>query len=124
MLTEHFTTAHWWIAAVVSGLALATAVATLATTRRATLAGAVTVTVVTVLYVALRGTGDGAVQALQLYVLGTLTLAILRLVFAGWLRRQRERHEAGEPPEQPTGKHIAIFMATFVAIVVGIAVTL
>ncbi|WP_199545602.1 hypothetical protein [Streptomyces sp. N35] len=124
MLTEHFTTAHWWIAAVVSGLALATAGATLATTRRAKVAGAVTVTAVTGLYTGLKGTGDGAVQALQLYILGTLSLAILRLVFAGWLRRQRERHEAGEPPEQPTARHIAVFLATFAAIVAGIAVTL
>ncbi|MBR8639876.1 hypothetical protein KEF29_12685 [Streptomyces tuirus] len=57
MLTAHFTLTHWWIAAIVTGLALAVAV--------------------------------------QLFILGALPLAVLRLVFAGWFRRRLALKRSG-----------------------------
>lgn len=122
MLTAHFTLAHWWIAAIVSGLALAAAVASLATKTRGRLTAAASVVLATGLYTVLRGTGDGARQALQLFVLGTLPLAILRLVFAGYLRRQLALQRSGRPVEDMTGKQMAIFFAAFVGVVVCVVI--
>lgn len=122
MLTAHFTLTHWWIAAILSGLALAAAVQSMATKPRDKLIATVSVLLATALYTALRGSGDGARQALQLFILGTLPLAVLRLVFAGYLRRQLALKHSGQPMEEMTGKQIAIFFASFVAVVVGIVV--
>ncbi|MEU0368766.1 hypothetical protein ABZ070_00605 [Streptomyces sp. NPDC006283] len=122
MLTEHFTLTHWWIAAIVSGVALAAAVGSLASKTRGKLIAAATVLLATGIYTALRGSGDGARQALQLFILGTLPLAILRLAFAGWLRRQRALKQAGQPMEELTGRQIAIFFAAFVAVVICIVI--
>jgi hypothetical protein len=122
MLTAHFTLTHWWIAAIVSGLALALAVASLARQTGGKLIAAASVLIATGLYTALRGSGEGAHQALQLFILGTLPLAILRLVLTGWLRRQMALKRAGQPMEELTDKEIAIFFATFVAVVICIVI--
>ncbi|MEW2397408.1 hypothetical protein [Streptomyces sp. NPDC046862] len=122
MLTAHFTLTHWWIAAILSGLALAAAVQSMATKPRDKLIATVSVLLATALYTALRGSGDGARQALQLFILGTLPLAVLRLVFAGYLRRQLALKHSGQPMQEMTGKQIAIFFASFVAVVVGIVI--
>jgi hypothetical protein len=122
MLTAHFTLTHWWIAAIVSGLALALAVASLARQTGDKLIAAASVLIATGLYTALRESGEGAHQALQLFILGTWPLVILRLVFAGWLRRQMALKRAGQPMEELTGKEIAIFFAAFVAVVTCIVI--
>ncbi|MFJ3224055.1 hypothetical protein ACIPJS_11865 [Streptomyces sp. NPDC086783] len=122
MLTTHFSLTHWWIAAIVSGLALAVAMQSLADKTRDKLIAASAVTVATALYTALRASGQGAQQALQLFISGTLSLAILRLLFAGWLRRQRALKHAGQPMEELTGKQIAVLLATWVAVIVCIVI--
>ncbi|MGH3311511.1 MAG: hypothetical protein ACRDP3_13155 [Streptomyces sp.] len=122
MFTAHFSLTHWWIAAIVSALALAFAVQSLATKTRDKLIAAASVVLATALYTALRGSGDGAQQALQLFILGALPLAILRLVFAGWLRRQLALKHAGQPMEELTGKQMATLLATFVAAVIRIVI--
>jgi lysylphosphatidylglycerol synthetase-like protein (DUF2156 family) len=120
VLTDHFSLTHWWIAAVLSGLTLAVAVQSLAVKTRDKLIAAGSVALVTGLYTLARGSGDGAQQALQLFILGTLPLAILRLVFAGYLRRQLARKRSGQPMEALTGKQQAVFFATYIAIVICI----
>jgi hypothetical protein len=122
MLTTHFSLTHWWIAAIVAGIALAAAVQSLATKTRDKLIAAASVVLATGLYTALRGSGDGARQALQLFILGALPLAILRLVFAGYLGRQLALQRSGQPMEEMTGKQIAIFLAAFGAVVIGIVI--
>ncbi|MFF7872398.1 hypothetical protein ACFZCT_39065 [Streptomyces qaidamensis] len=122
MLTAHFTLTHWWIAAIVAGLALAAAVQSLATRPRDKLIAAVSIVGATGLYTALRGSGEGARQALQLFILGTLPLAILRLLFAGYLRRQLALKRSGQAMEDITGRQQAIFFAAFVAVVISIVV--
>lgn len=124
MLTEHFSLTHWWVAAILSGLAVAAVVGSLASKPRAKLIAAASVVLATALYGVVRGHGDGAEQALQLYILGTLPLVILRFVFAGWFRRQRALQRAGEPMEEVKGWHTTVFMVAFVAVVAGIAVLL
>ncbi|GAA2550565.1 hypothetical protein GCM10010423_58580 [Streptomyces levis] len=124
MLSQHFTPAHWWIAACLSGLALAAAVASLPSQPRSRLIAGATVVLVTAFYCVARGRGEGTEQALQLYILGTLPLAILRWVFGGWLRRQSELARAGQPPQEVKGRHTALFMGAFVAVVAAIAVLL
>ncbi|MEV3988446.1 hypothetical protein AB0J57_06025 [Streptomyces sp. NPDC049837] len=122
MLTAHFTLTHWWIAATLSALALAAAAASLAPKTRGKLIAAASVVLATGLCTVLRGSGDGARQALQLFILGTLPLAVLRLVFAGYLRRQLALRRSGRPMEEMTGKQIAVFMAAFVAVVLCVAI--
>ncbi|MBZ9641488.1 hypothetical protein [Streptomyces sp. PSKA30] len=122
MFTAHFTLTHWWIAAIVAGLALAAAVQSLAAKPRNKLIAAASVVLAAGLYTALRGSGDGARQALQLFILGTLPLAVLRLVFAGYFRRQLALMRSGQPIEDITGKQQAIFFASFVAVVICIVI--
>ncbi|RST16526.1 hypothetical protein E2C00_17155 [Streptomyces sp. WAC05374] len=122
MLTAHFTLTHWWIAALASGLALAAAVQSLATTTRHRLVAAASVLLATGLYTVLRGTGDGARQALQLFVLGTLPLAVLRVLFAGYLRRQLALQRSGRPVEDMTGRQMAVFGAAFAAVVICVVI--
>ncbi|MFE1200425.1 hypothetical protein ACFW5V_01885 [Streptomyces sp. NPDC058762] len=122
MLTSHFTLTHWWIAAIVSGLALAAAVWTLAPNIRAKLIAATSITIITGLYTALRGSGDGALQALQLFILGVLPLAVLRVVFAQYVGRQLALKRSGQPMEAMTGKQVATFFATWLALVVCVVI--
>ncbi|SED36757.1 hypothetical protein [Streptomyces sp. KS_5] len=124
MLSEHFTPTHWWIAACLSGLALAAAVASLPSKPRAKLIAGTTVVLVTALYCFARGRSEGTEQALQLYILSTLPLAILRWVFGGWFRRQPALARAGEPTQEVKGRHTALFLGAFVAVVAAIVVLL
>ncbi|MFF5498996.1 hypothetical protein [Streptomyces aquilus] len=124
MLSEHFTPTYWWIAASLSGLALAVAVASLPSKPRTKLIAGTAVVLVTALYCAARTRGEGSEQAFQLYILGTLPLAVLRWVFAGWFRRQLALARAGEPIQEVKGRHTALFLGALVAVVAGIAVVL
>jgi hypothetical protein len=61
---------------------------------------------------------------LALYTLAMLSLALTRVVFAGYIGRQIERARSGEPVQQPTSGQILVFVLTLMAIVMAIAVTL
>ncbi|MFE6199291.1 hypothetical protein [Streptomyces sp. NPDC057838] len=124
MLSEHFTLTHWWITAGLSALALAATVASLPSKPRDRLIAGVAVVLATAFYCLGRTRGEGTEQALQLYILGTAPLAILRWVFGGWLGRQLALARAGEPTEELKGRHTALFLAAFVAVVAAIAILL
>ncbi|MEV7424442.1 hypothetical protein [Streptomyces sp. NPDC091212] len=125
MLTSSFTTTHWWIAAIASGIALAVAAQSLATSTKSRLltalppiAGGVAI----VLDSAARGyDGD---TPLALYTLTMLGLTLCRIIFAGYLRRQREVIRSGKVLEPATGKQTALFLFTFAAVVMAMAVLL
>lgn len=61
---------------------------------------------------------------LHLYILALLTLVVLRIIFARWLRRAAEQHRSGTPVEKLTVKGHVIFWITFVAVIVPLAVML
>ncbi|PCG81411.1 hypothetical protein CIB93_35560 [Streptomyces sp. WZ.A104] len=125
MLTSSFSTTHWWIAAAVSGIALAVAAQFLAATAKGRvltallpMAGAASVVV------------DSAVRdyegntPLALYTATMLGLTLCRIIFAGYLRRQREVVRSGQQMEPLTGKQTALFFLTFTAVVTAMAVVL
>ncbi|MFH9200239.1 hypothetical protein ACH4KO_12340 [Streptomyces anulatus] len=126
MLTSSFTTTHWWIAAIVSGVCLALAAQFLAATstkgRLLTallpLAGAAAVI------------GDSAARdyegdtPLVLYTATMLGLTLCRIIFTGYLRRQREVMLSGKPMEPITGRQSVLFFITFTAVVMAMAVLL
>ncbi|MBC9717649.1 hypothetical protein H9Y04_34470 [Streptomyces sp. TRM66268-LWL] len=124
MLTEHFTSTHWWLAAAVAGLALATAMATMVEGRRTKLTAAATVVAVTALFTWVGGADDGERQALQLYILAALALALLRLLHAPWIRRQKELKRAGEPMEELTRKQTWLFVASLIGVIAALAFVL
>lgn len=117
MLTSTLTTtAQWWVAAVVSGLALAVAAQSMATTARdrviaasLPLVGAAAIAVNS----AMRGY-EGRLPLL-LYTATMVILVILRCLFAGYVKRQLALKRSGEPMDEVTGKQKAIFLLTFTA---------
>ncbi len=125
MLTSTFSTTQWWMAAAVSGIALAAALQSLVVARRhklmmvlPPLAGAVFV----VLSSVARGyEGD---TPLMLFTATTLGLAVMRVVFAGHLRHQMELVRAGQPMKQLTPLQVVIFFVAFAAVVMVMAVVL
>ncbi|WP_175408493.1 hypothetical protein [Streptomyces sp. TRM64462] len=125
MLTSTLSADQWWIAALVSGIALAVAAQSMATTRRdkaiamsLPLVGAVGI----VIHSAARGYEDRT--PLVLYTATMLVLVILRIVFARYITRQLELKRSGRPMEDMTGKQTAIFFFAFVAALVGVAFVL
>lgn len=126
MLTSHFSHTEWWIAALVVGLALAVAMQSLIPEKKdkwkallPPVGGAV--------FVALRtGTSpdEGENQALMLFTATALALAITRVIFTGYVRRQLELARSGQPMEKPTHRHTAVFLLTFAAVVAAIVATL
>ncbi|WP_046497052.1 hypothetical protein [Streptomyces odonnellii] len=125
MLTSHFSPADWWIAAFVAGIAAAVAFQSLILEKKnkwkATvlpLGGALGIAL------------DSAVRdyegntPLALYTLAMLGLALTRVAFAGYIGRQIELARSGQPVQQPTGKHITVFVLTLMAIMLAIAFTL
>lgn len=120
MSTVPFSLTHWWIAAIVSGLALAWAVQSLATKTKTKLIMAAVVTLGTALYMALRASVDGTQQALQLYIVAALPMAICRLIFARWLRRYRSTPVSER--EMLSGGQTALFIVVWAMSVAGVAV--
>ncbi|UYQ60434.1 hypothetical protein [Streptomyces peucetius] len=125
VFTSTFSTTEWWIASVVSGIALAVAMQSLVITRRhklmmvlPPLAGAAFI----VLSSAARG-HEGETP-LMLFTATALGLAIMRLVFAVHLRRQMELVRSGQPMKQLTVLQVVIFFLAFAAVVMSMAVFL
>ncbi|MBH5129395.1 hypothetical protein RVN83_15440 [Streptomyces sp. PU10] len=125
MLTSHFSHTAWWIAALVAGAVAALAFQSLIWEKKHRWAaivfpagGALGI----VLDSALRGyEGD---TPLQLFTVAMLGLALTRVVFAGYIRRQYELVRAGQPVQEVTWRHVAAFVTTLMAIMLGIAFTL
>ncbi|MGW2564030.1 hypothetical protein ACWCXB_33390 [Streptomyces sp. NPDC001514] len=125
MLTSTFSVTEWWMAAIVSGIALALAARSTAITKREKLI-ATSVPLVLCAFMALSPSarGDEEPTPLMLYTLTALTLSILRVVFSRYFTRQLDLKRSGKPMEEMTGKQVTVFFATFVAVAVCIAVTL
>ncbi|MGW0787322.1 hypothetical protein ACWD04_03490 [Streptomyces sp. NPDC002911] len=125
MFTSSFSTTHWWIAAIVSGIALAAAAQFLATTTKGRLLAALlplSGAAAVVLDSAARDSeGD---TPLVLYTVTMLGLTLCRIIFTKYLRRQREVMLSGKPMEPITGKQSALFFLTFAAVVMAMAIVL
>lgn len=68
---------------------------------------------------------DDPSTALQLYIVAMLTLVALRVVFAGWLRRQGNGGpRSAEQWESLTSKQMLAFLAALVTVAACLAVTL
>ncbi|MFF6780100.1 hypothetical protein [Streptomyces sp. NPDC012510] len=125
MLTSHFSRVDWWIAAFVAGTAAAAAFQSLILEKKNKWK-----VIVLPLGAGLGIALDSAVRnhegttPLALYTLAMLSLALTRVVFAGYIGRQIERARSGQPVPEPTGKQITVFVLVLMAIVMAIAVTL
>lgn len=128
MFTSSFTTTHWWIAAVASGIALAVAAQFLATSTKGRLLTAV-LPIAGAVAVGLNSAardyeGDAGNIPLVLYTATMLGLTLCRIIFAKYLRRQRAVMLSGKPIEPITGKQSVLFFVTFAAVVMAMAVLL
>ncbi|WP_405687076.1 hypothetical protein [Streptomyces sp. NBC_00057] len=125
MLTSTFTVTEWWTVAVVSGIALAVAAQSMATTRRDKLI-AVSLPLVGAACIAVNSLARGytGLTPLMLYTATAMGLAVLRVIFAKYVKRQLDLKHAGKPMEEATGKQTAIFLLTFAAVVMAMAVIL
>ncbi|MFF3845868.1 hypothetical protein [Streptomyces sp. NPDC002328] len=124
MLTSHFSHTHWWIAALVAGAAAAMALQTLILEKKnkwKAVVGPLGAGVGIGLDSAIRGYEGNT--PLQLYTLAMLSLALTRVVFAGHIGRMTALARDGQPIPQPTGRQIAIFILTVMAMMLTIAVT-
>lgn len=126
MLTSHFSRTEWWIAAIVAGLALAVAIQSLVPERKhkwkavlPPVAGAVFVALSTKTL-----PDNGENQALMLFTASALALAITRVIFTRYIRRQLDLARSGQPMEKTTHRQTAVFLFTFAAVVAAIAATL
>jgi hypothetical protein len=126
MLTSHFSSTEWWIAAIVAGLALAVAIQSLVPERKHKWK-ALLPPVGAAVFVGL-STGaspdDGENTALTLFTATALGLAITRVIFAKFMRRQLELMRSGQSMEKTTPRQTAVFFLTFAAVVAAIVVTL
>lgn len=126
MLTSHFSRTEWWIAAIVAGLALAAAMQSLIPAKKDKWKAALP-PVGAAAFVALStrtSPDDGENQALMLFTATALGLAITRVIFTGFIRRQLELARSGQPMEKPTPRQTAVFLLTFTAVVAAIVATL
>ena len=60
---------------------------------------------------------DGDPTSLMLFTATTLGLALMRVVFAGHIRRQQELARSGRPWERLTTRQTVVFFLTFTATV-------
>lgn len=120
-----FSITEWWVAAIVSGIVLALALQSLATKRRDKLKlllpplGAAAY-----LVLASARRGYEAETPLALFTATALGLASTRVIFAGYLRRQLERARSGKPMKRATVPQVVLFLLTFAAVVMSMAVLL
>ncbi|WP_330290303.1 hypothetical protein [Streptomyces sp. NBC_00576] len=126
MLTSHFSRTEWWIAAIVAGLALAAAMQSLIPAKKDKWK-ALLPPVGAAVFIALStrtSPDDGENQALMLFTATALSLAITRVIFTGFIRRQMELARSGQSMEKPTPRQTAVFLFTFAAVVAAIVATL
>ncbi|MDT0569775.1 hypothetical protein RM704_20225 [Streptomyces sp. DSM 3412] len=119
MLTSHFSRTEWWIAAAVAGVALATALASLIPARKDWWKAVLPVLAAAV-FVGLTvpaEEADGDPVSLMLFTAVALCLALMRVVFAGHIRRQQERARSGRPWERLTTRQTVVFFLAFTAVV-------
>ncbi|MFD4898609.1 hypothetical protein [Streptomyces sp. NPDC058411] len=125
MFTSSFSTTHWWIAAIMSGIALTAAAQFLATTTKGRLLTAllpISGAAAVILDSSARDhEGDAP---LVLYTATMLGLTLCRIIFTRYLRRQREVMLSGKPMEPITGKQSALFFLTFATVVLATAILL
>jgi hypothetical protein len=122
--------AQLWIIAVGSGIALTVAVASLPLSPRARrkwgpgarFGLALLATAACSFFVLGRTarSDDEAVDGLHLYILATLTLVILRVLFARWLKRYVAAQMAGKPMQASAGKVTVVFLGAFVVVVAAL----
>ncbi|QYX79905.1 hypothetical protein [Streptomyces akebiae] len=119
MLTSHFSRTEWWIAAAVAGVALAVAIASLVPARKDWWKAVLPVLGVAVIVglSAPSEEADGDPIALPLFTATALGLALMRVVFAGHIKRQQERARSGQPWERLTTRQKVVFFLTFTAVV-------
>ncbi|NEB19474.1 hypothetical protein [Streptomyces coelicoflavus] len=125
LLTSYFSGTHWWIAAVLAGIAAALAFQSLIWEKKNRWKALL------LPLGSAAGIAAGSMARdvegttpLALYTLAMLGLALTRVVFAGYIKRQTELVRSGQPVQQPTARQIALFVLTLMAIMLVIAVTL
>jgi drug/metabolite transporter (DMT)-like permease len=125
VLTSSLSPGQWWIAAVLSGAALAVAAQSMATTRRDKLI-AVSLPLAGAVSIALASAARGyeGPMPLVLYTATMIVLVVLRIVFAPYIARQLRLKRAGRPMEEVTRKQSWIFLVVFVVTLVGVAFVL
>lgn len=121
MFTSQWSLTHWWVAAIVSGMAVTWAVRSLVTGTRTRLVMAGGAALCSVGSLAVQAFDKGPRYALQVYVLAVLPLAVLRLVFARWVRRQVST-PSGERWDPLTRRQSVLFVAVWLLVVTGLVV--
>ncbi|MGW0606906.1 hypothetical protein [Streptomyces sp. NPDC002640] len=121
MFAAHVTITYWWIAAIVSGLALVFAVMSLTPGPKKLRwwLTAVAAAVVPGLALAVKTADMGAETGLAWYIMITLALAAQRLIFARWWRRRMAASEA-EQSEPISRGQTAIACLSIVGTAAGI----
>ncbi|WP_137994062.1 hypothetical protein [Streptomyces vilmorinianum] len=122
MLTSTLSTGQWWVAAIVSGIALALAAQSMATTTRDKLI-AVSLPLVGAVGIVLNSAARGyeGRTPLVLYTATMIVLVVLRILFAPYVSRQLALKRSGKPMEDMTGKQTALFFLAFVATLISVA---
>lgn len=125
MLTSAFSVTEWWVAAIVSGIALAVALQSLVTTRRDKLKTAL-LPLIGAAFVVLSSAARGyeGETPLMLFTATMLGLTAMRFVFAGYLRRQRDLVRSGQPLQRLSGGQVTVFFVAFTAVVMAMTAVL
>ncbi|MEF2528974.1 MULTISPECIES: hypothetical protein [Streptomyces] len=122
MLTSNLSAVQWWIAALVSGLALGLAAQSMTTTPRDRLI-AWSLPLVGALSIA----GGSAVRGytdrtpLVLYTATMIILVVLRIVFAAYITRQLDLKREGKPMEDLSRGQTLVFLLVFLATLIAVA---
>ncbi|MEE1765928.1 hypothetical protein [Streptomyces sp. SP18BB07] len=119
MLTSHFSRTEWWIAAAVAGVAMAVALASLIPAWKDRWKAALPVLGAAV-FVGLSTPfeeADGDPTALMLFTALALGLALMRVVFAGYIGRQQELARSGGTWERLTTRQAVVFFLAFTTVV-------
>ncbi|MEF3115067.1 hypothetical protein [Streptomyces chrestomyceticus] len=119
MLTSTLSETQWWVAAIVSGFALAVAAQSMATTARDKLIAA-SLPLAGAIAIGLSSAAHGYTDTLPLllYTTTMIILVILRLLFAKYINRQLALKRSGKPMENLSGKQTAIFLLAFMTTLV------
>jgi hypothetical protein len=126
MLTSTFSTADWWIAAAVSGVALGTALQFLAITRRQRLLMATVPVLAGYAFVFLRSAaqGDDVQASLMLCTAAMLGTTVTMAIFSRYIKRQMALVRSGKPMVRATRMQVSLFLLTFFVVTLSMAATL